>query len=73
MALHYNDTFIYINGRPVGPMEGVDSKELEACGFVRITKDFNESAFDIINAAEVKAGSRKNGPKAPGKDGPVIV
>lgn len=73
MALHYNDNFIYINGRPVGPAEGVDPKELEACGFVRITMDFNDSAFDIIAVADAKAENRKGGPKAPGKDGPVVV
>ena len=73
MAMHFNDNFIYINGRPVGHIEGVDIKELEDMGFTRITKDFNDNAFDVVQVAETKADNRKGGPKAPGKDGPVIV
>lgn len=73
MTLHYNDNFIYINGRPVGHTEGVSKAELEACGFVRITKDFNENSFDVVNAADVKAAATKAAPKTPGKDGPVLA
>lgn len=73
MALHYNENFIYINGRPVGNTQDVSTDELEACGFVRITNDFNDSAFDIVSVAEVKAGNAKGAPKAPGKNGPVPV
>jgi hypothetical protein len=47
----YNNTFIYVNDRPVGYVQDVDAKELEAHGFQRITVDFNQQGARPVKAA----------------------
>lgn len=69
--MHYNNCFIYVNGRPVGYVDGFKEEELQAQGFSRITSDFNEGAFEMVEGPKAAETTRKPAPKAPGANGPV--
>ncbi|MBU0799819.1 MAG: hypothetical protein KKA05_02330 [Alphaproteobacteria bacterium] len=58
----YNNTFIYVNDRPVGYVQDVDTNELEKSGFQRITADFNQQGVRPVKAATPMVTIRPTAP-----------
>lgn len=69
--MHFNHMFIFVNGRPVGYTDEIGQDQLEAAGFTRISKDFNEEVFGPTPAAGVRKAVAKSEGRGPQSGGPV--
>lgn len=50
--MHYNDTYIFINDRPVGLMKDTTREELEKLGFRPISARFAQAASPFAPVAK---------------------
>lgn len=69
--MHYNLTFIFINGRPVGYTDQIGHEQLEAAGFTRLSKDFTDEAFGPAPAMATRPVVAKKEGRGQQPGGPV--
>lgn len=68
---YYNESFVFVKGRPVAYVDQVDTAELDRCGFRRIVGAFNAEAqgFDKPTRSKpllIVNNSQHNQPKSKG-------